>query len=86
MLGKYDEIIKDEFSEIIIEEIPKIQSRHMISYLPHHLIVTPSKQTTKVRIVFDAYAKSPKNDLSLNKSLCRGSVLLHDLCGILLRF
>ena len=42
--------------------------------------------TTKLRVVYDASAKTEAESKSLNESLYRGPVLLQDLCGILLRF
>ena len=54
--------------------------------MPHHPVVTPSKSTTKLRIVYDVSTKAKKGDKSLNECLYRGPVLLPDLCGILLRF
>ena len=55
-------------------------------YIPHHAVVNPSKTTTKVRVVYDAYAKTKQDNKSLNDCLYRGPVLLQDLTGILLRF
>ena len=49
-------------------------------------MITPSKTTTKVRIVYDSSAKTKKEAKSLNKCLLRGPVILEDLCGLLLRF
>ena len=37
-------------------------------------------------IVYDASAKAKKMNISLNKSLYRGPVILGDLCSLLLRF
>ena len=55
-------------------------------YIPHHPVVTPTKATTKVRIVYDASAKTRQHNASLNECLYRGPVILKDLCGLLLRF
>lgn len=52
-------------------------------YIPHHVVITPEKSTTKLRIVYEASAKSRKH---YKMSLYRGPVLLKNLCGILLRF
>lgn len=86
LLGKYNEIIKDQLSKEIIEEFKDNKPNCRVSYLPHYPVITLNKQTTKVRIVYDASAKLNKNMLSLNETLYRGPVMLPELCGILLRF
>ena len=48
--------------------------------------MTPEKTTTKIRIVFDASAKTRKGSHSLNESLHRGPIILEDLGGLLMRF
>ena len=55
-------------------------------YIPHHVVVNPTKATTKIRIVYDASPKTKPENNSLNKCLYRGPILLHNLTGILLRF
>ena len=86
LLAKYDDVISSQVKQGIIEKVvvdKKVDGKH---YLPHHPVVTPSKSTTKLRIVYDASIKAKKGDKSLNECLYRGPVLLPDLCGILLRF
>ena len=87
LLYKYDEIIQQQLQLGIIEEmdtsLPTDTNKH---YLPHHPILTPSKSTTKIRIVYDASSKLKNGDNSLNECLYRGPVILPDLCGLLLRF
>ena len=58
----------------------------MKHYIPHHVVITPQKATTKLRIVYDASARSRFGNKSLNECLYRSPVLLQNLCGILLRF
>jgi len=55
-------------------------------YIPHHPVVTPSKNTKMVRIVYDASAKTRKGNLSLNEYLYRGLVISPNLYGLLIRF
>ena len=62
------------------------QIAHPKHYIPHNVVVNPSKATTKVRIVYDASAKTKLDNNSLNECLYRGTILLHNLTGILLRF
>ncbi len=87
LLKKYDEIIQTQLKLGIIEEVtPDTPEGPLKHYIPHHPVETPSKTTTKVRVVYDASAKSRKENRSLNECLYPGPVLLQDLCGLLLRF
>ncbi|XP_072946166.1 uncharacterized protein [Epargyreus clarus] len=54
-------------------------------YLPHHAVVREDKETTKVRIVFDASSKD-NNNRSLNDELLVGPKLQQDLRHILMRW
>lgn len=54
-------------------------------YLPHHSVVKASSLTTKVRVVFDASAKSASG-VSLNDVLRCSPTVQQDLFSILVRF
>ena len=87
LLHKYDEIIQQQIRNNIIEEVDVTKpSETKKYYLPHHPILTPDKETTKIRIVYDASAKAKSTASSLNECLLRGPIILPDLCGLLLRF
>lgn len=53
--------------------------------LPHHAVIKEDSLTTKVRIVFDASAKT-SNGRSLNDILCIGPALQNDLSTVLLNW
>lgn len=54
-------------------------------YVPHHHVVKLNSLTTKLRVVFDASAKS-SNGLSLNNILFIGSKLQTNIFVVVLRF
>uniref|UniRef100_A0A8D9BZC5 Reverse transcriptase domain-containing protein n=1 Tax=Cacopsylla melanoneura TaxID=428564 RepID=A0A8D9BZC5_9HEMI len=54
-------------------------------FIPHHMIVKPDRVSTKIRVVFDASAKTSSGQ-SLNDLLHTGATLYNDLLGILLKF
>ncbi|XP_060836320.1 uncharacterized protein LOC132918983 [Rhopalosiphum padi] len=56
-----------------------------IFYLPHHPVVKLSSLTTKLRVVFDASAKS-STGVSLNDVLMCGPTVQEELFSILIRF
>ena len=89
-MSEYIETIQDQLEKGIIEKVDtnpqnseKTPRKH---YVPHHAVITSSKFTTKVRIVYDGSAKTKKDTKSLNECLLKGPVILEDLCGLLLRF
>lgn len=87
LLEMYNDIFKEQYRLNIIEDVQDenaaVEGR--VHYLPHQAVLTPQKNTTKLRIVFDASAHF-KNCPSLNDALHRGPVLLPKLYGLLLRF
>ncbi|GFQ86184.1 integrase catalytic domain-containing protein [Trichonephila clavata] len=84
---KYDEIIKEHLRDGMIERVNMNLDQNINTgyFLPHHAIVREQKDSTKVRIVFDASSKG-KGALSLNDCLESGPNLNPDLLKILLRF
>lgn len=54
-------------------------------YMPHHAVLRPTSSSTKLRVVFDASAKST-NGVSLNEMLKAGPIVQSDILSILLRF
>ena len=84
---QYNEIIQDQLNRGIIEKATSTSSEGLIKhYIPHHPVIIPAKNTTKVRIVYDASAKTKKDNKSLNKCLYRRPVILPSLHGLLIRF
>ncbi|VDK45704.1 unnamed protein product, partial [Cylicostephanus goldi] len=86
ILSEYEKIFQDQLEKGIIEEIPNLlPAQGLLHYIPHQPVVTPKKETTKVRIVFDAsshYKQCP----SLNDILHQGPLILPDIISLLLRF
>ena len=78
-------VIQNQVEMGVIEKVVNSSDDTLKHYLPHHPILTPAKDTTKLRVVYDASVKAKKGAKSLNECLFRGPVLLPDLCGILLR-
>ena len=87
---KYDDVITEQLREGIIERVTKedcaATSVGTITYLPHQHVLRPDKETTKLRVVFDASAKHKGEGLSLNDVLDPGPSVLPLLYDILLRF
>ena len=87
LLDKYDAVIQQQLATGIIEKVAvDTDSDNPVHYIPHHAVITPAKTTTKIRIVYDASAKTSTHNPSLNDCMLRGPVILEDLAGLLLRF
>ena len=64
LLRRYDNIFREQKDLGIIEEAAHSSSVGKYHYLPHHAVFRQDHETTKLRIVFDAFSKS--DGLSLN--------------------
>ncbi|XP_043070225.1 uncharacterized protein LOC122322379 [Drosophila grimshawi] len=62
---------------------PNLSEPHY--YIPHHCVLKPSSESTKLRVVFDASCRT-SNQTSLNDHLLVGPTLQDDLYLLLLRF
>ncbi|XP_064072091.1 uncharacterized protein LOC135193463 [Vanessa tameamea] len=83
---KYQEVISEYLKLDHMEEVPPedINNPKAI-YLPHHAVIRNDKETTKVRIVYDASCKG-KNNLSLNDQLLVGPTLQPELRHIIMQW
>ncbi|KAI4480451.1 hypothetical protein M0802_014213 [Mischocyttarus mexicanus] len=84
--------IREQYAEFLSEylalghmERVDVPLRDDGCYLPHHAVTKQSSHTTKLRVVFDASAKT-STDLSLNNVLMVGPTIQDDLFTILVRF
>ena len=86
LFTEYNRIIEEQSSKGIISEVDSNSEITVgrLHYLPHHPVIREDKQTTKVRIVYDASAKS--TGPSLNECLYAGPPLLSDISDVLMRF
>ena len=74
--------VKEGYAKkLMADDTPEDNKREW--YLPHHGVVNP-KKPGKVRVVFDAAARS--GGTSLNEELLTGPDLANSLIGVLLRF
>ena len=71
----YDTVIKTYLDENIVDEVKDDKTFEKVHYLPHRAVIKNERDTTKIRVVFDASAKSPKQP-SLNRILYSGTCLL----------
>ena len=100
LLMEYDQIIKEQLSSGIVEEVPEkeiekikvtnIQSSDAhgknIHYMPHHAVIRQNRETTKLRMVYDCSAKSNNQPYALNDCLETGPNYIPQLLEVLLRF
>ena len=58
---EYDAVIQDQLDKGIIEKVESSETSHLgpgkTHYLPHHPVIRRDKETTKLRVVYDASAK-----------------------------
>ncbi|XP_019887192.2 uncharacterized protein LOC109610961 [Ooceraea biroi] len=74
-----DEYLKRNYMSVVEDPVDEGY------YMPHHAVIKETSNTTKVRVVFDASAKT-SNGVSLNDALLVGPVIQNTLFSHLLRF
>ncbi|GBN01000.1 hypothetical protein AVEN_260942-1 [Araneus ventricosus] len=84
--SKYKDINNSQLEDNIIEEI-NCESKNDVSegFMPHRGVVKELKETTKLRICYDASSKA-NNEMSLNNRLDCSPNLNPDLLKIILKF
>ena len=89
ILQQYDDVIKDRLNSGVVELVEKSSDQEVIPgtvhYIPHKEVVKEDRTTSKVRVVYDASAKS-QNEPRLNDCLLPGPALTPLIFDILLRF
>ncbi|XP_046145484.1 uncharacterized protein LOC123988783 [Osmia bicornis bicornis] len=88
-----DRILKQQYSEFLREyhdlghmkEITRDNVKFEGYYIPHHAVVKEANLSTKVRVVFDASAKSTTN-IALNDTLMVGPTIQRELVFTIMKF
>ena len=86
---EYDAVIQDQLDKGIIEKVESSKTCQpgpgKTHYLPHQPVIRRDKETTKLRVVYDASAKMNGNP-SLKDCLYSGPSLLPSIADVLMRF
>ena len=85
VLREYDLIIRDQLAKGIVKRVDESTAAPKAThYLSHHAVIRRDKETTKVRVVYDASARS--GGPSLNDCLYTGPKFNQRILELLLRF
>lgn len=82
---KYTEFINEYLPLNHTKLVPQAEMHRSRDYLSHHAVFKEASSTAKLRVVFDASAKTT-NGLSLNGNLLPGPTIQQDLLSILSAF
>ena len=84
MLSQYDAVIREQLEEGVVERAPT-EATGKEFYLPHRAVVRENAETTKLRVVYDASARTHSGAPSLNECLHAGPPLQSKLWSVLTR-
>ena len=83
--GNYNDIVKKYLENNYIRKVDTLEDQKESKwFLPHFPIYRPEKETSKIRIVFDASAKY--QGVALNDFVLKGPKLQQNLFNIICRF
>ena len=86
-MKEYDGVIREQIKRGIVEVVDdqtRLETCHPVLYIPHLTVIRKDKSTTRLRIVYDASAKS--DGASLNECLHAGPALTQGIFDTMLRF
>ena len=87
VLTEYHRIMQSQLQDGIIEKCGEdVPHGATVHYLPHRPVIRTEKETTKIRIVYNASSKLSKEQPSLNDCLLKGPSMNPLIIEILLRF
>nr|CAH7737265.1 unnamed protein product [Callosobruchus chinensis] len=82
---QYETFLKTYQSMGHMEDIPSSNVPQNSHFLPHHAVINENNKTTRLRVVFDASARTD-NGVSFNDLQYVGPTIQDNLFSILLRF
>ena len=89
ILQQYDTVIREQLNSGVVEMIDKSHEEQclpgIVHYIPHKEVVKEDRATTKLRVVYDASARS-RSEPTLNDCLLSGPALTPLIFDVLLRF
>ncbi len=82
ILQEYDSVIRNQMQQGIVQvvEHPERSEMGKVHYLPHHAVMRQVKETTMLRVVYDASARS--EGPSLNDCLYAGPKFDQKILGV----
>ena len=84
VLKEYDIVIRVQLNKRIVEFVSEPnEDANRLPYLPHNAVIRQDKSTTKLRVVYDASARS--RGPSLNDCWYGGPSLTQNIVDIMLR-
>ena len=84
MLDQYDDIIREQLEEGVVEKAPaKVTGKEF--YMPHRAVIRENTESTKLRVVCDASARAYDGVPSLNECLYTGPPLQYGLWNTIVR-
>ena len=84
MLEKYNEVIQDQLSQGIVEQVHN-NPKGKEFCIPHKAAIQETAESTKIRIVYDASAQANEKAQSLNDCLETDPPLQNKLWSVLMR-
>ena len=85
LLQQYDDVMKQQLAEGILEPAPEEPTGEVVHYILHKAVIREQAESTKLRIVYDASARASSESPSLNDCLEVGPSLQPLLFDVILR-